>query len=225
MMEVASGALIPAVLFDGEQEINIGDVVVSPSTSFKSFQSIIGDRIGISPYQLSVYVVSQKRRGSRIPITNSTNFSAIYRDKDCFFLVFLKRSRRDKRRKSHEITETYGSRFDPPSNVVLLRRDGIDNVDINGSGLSDSELSRFGYEKRMRELQLEKERYLMSMALGQGIEGLSSEPPNTGAFCAECFEARQTGRDGGFHWCVNDKVTFGFRSSAGPIARPAKGSK
>jgi hypothetical protein len=41
-----------------------------------------------------------------------------------------------------------------------------------------------------------------------------------GVRCHECESARQPG----FHWCVRDAITVGFRSPVGPIERPVKKS-
>ncbi|KAJ9184581.1 hypothetical protein P3X46_004293 [Hevea brasiliensis] len=225
MME-AKGASFPVVFFDGEQETSLGDVVVSPSLNFKVFQSIIVEKLGLSPHQFSIYLADRKRRGSRIPVTGKIDFTAVSYEKDCFFLVVLKRSRRERRRKSREVAEIMQNRFDPPANLMLLRRDG-NTIAINSTGFSALDLGRSGYESRVKELQMQKERYwyLMNMDLGfEGGPNLGAERSNRTVVCEECLRAKEMGRDVGFHWCVYDTVTFGFRSPAGPIARPVKGS-
>ncbi|EEF29839.1 uncharacterized protein LOC8275751 [Ricinus communis] len=206
----------PAVLFDGEQETSLGNILISPSLNFKVLQSIISEKLVLSPHQFSIYLTDTKKNGMRIPVTGKIDFSTISREKDCIFLVVLKRSRRDRRRKTREVSaaEMLQGRYDPPpANMMLLRRDG-NSVAIN------VDLDRSGFEKRVRELQMEKERYLMNMGLG--FEGLSS--PQERVVCEECLRAKEVGLEVGFHWCVYDAVTFGFKSPAGPIARPAKGS-
>ncbi|KDP36123.1 hypothetical protein JCGZ_08767 [Jatropha curcas] len=224
------GSSFSVVFYDGEQETSLGNVVVSPSLNFKAFQSTISEKLGLSPHQFSIYMTDQNRRGSRIPVTGKIDFSAVSREKDCFFLVVLKRSRRERRRKSREVAEIMQNnhRFDPPANMMLLRRDG-NTIAINTNEFSGVDLGRAGYERRVKELQMEKERYLMNMGLGSGMvyEGLSlgsERVNNRTVVCDECLMAKVMGRDVGFHWCVNDTVTFGFRSPAGPIARPIKGS-
>uniref|UniRef100_A0A2P2JTD9 DUF7138 domain-containing protein n=1 Tax=Rhizophora mucronata TaxID=61149 RepID=A0A2P2JTD9_RHIMU len=232
MMEMASRASFPAVLFDGERETKLGDVFVFPSLKFEDFQSVISERIGLPPHQFAVYLVERKRRSVKIPVTGKTNFSAISSAKDCLFFVVRKRSRSQRRRKKREGDEIIRSSLVPPANVMLLRRDGS-NIAINGNGFSISDLGRSGYyQKRVRELELEKQRYLLSMGSGPGpgpgIEGLNLAPrrPIDGAVvCQECLRGEQTGTGVGFHSCVYDAVTFGFRSPAGPIARPVKGSR
>lgn len=224
MME-AKEAPFPVLFFDGEQETSLGNVVVSPSLNFKVLQSIIGEKLGLSSHQFSIYLTDRKRRGSRIPVTGKIDFAAVSCEKDCFFLVVLKRSRRERRRKSREVAEIMQNRFDPPANLMLLRRDG-NTIAINGSGFSGLDLGRAEYERRVKELQMEKERYRYLMNMGTGLEGpsLGTERANRTVVCEECMRAKEIGRDVGFHWCVYDTVTFGFRSPAGPIARPVKRS-
>ncbi|KAF2308315.1 hypothetical protein GH714_039985 [Hevea brasiliensis] len=158
MMMEAKGASFPVVFFDGEQETSLGDVVVSPSLNFKVFQSIIVEKLGLSPHQFSIYLADRKSRGSRIPVTGKIDFTAVSYEKDCFFLVVLKRSRRERRRKSREVAEIMQNRFDPPANLMLLRRDG-NTIAINSTGFSALDLGRSGYESRVKELQMQKERY------------------------------------------------------------------
>ncbi|KAF2289648.1 hypothetical protein GH714_037700 [Hevea brasiliensis] len=188
----AKEASFPVVFFDGEQETSLGNVVVSPFLNFKLFQSIISEKLVLSPHQFSIYL-TDTRRGSRIPVTRKINFSAVSCEKDCFFVVVLNRSKRERRRKSREMAENMQNRFDPPATVMLLRRDG-NTIAINSTGFSNLDLGLARYERRVSELQMEKDR------------------------------AKEMGRDVGFHWCVYDTVTFRFRSPAGPIARPVKGS-
>ncbi|KAF2308326.1 hypothetical protein GH714_040008 [Hevea brasiliensis] len=203
MMMEAKGASFPVVFFDGEQETSLGDVVVSPSLNFKVFQSIIVEKLGLSPHQFSIYLADRKSRGSRIPVTGKIDFTAVSYEKDCFFLVVLKRSRRERRRKSREVAEIMQNRFDPPANLMLLRRDG-NTIAINSTGFSALDLGRSGYESRVKELQMQKERYwyLMNMDLGfEGGPNLGAERSNRTVVCEECLRAKEMGRDVGFH-CI-----------------------
>lgn len=213
-------ASFPVVFFDGEQKTCLGNVVVSRSLNFKIFQSIISEKLVLSPYQFSIYL-TDTRCGSRIPVIGNFDFSAISCGKDCFFLIVLKRSKRERRRKSREMAEIMQNRVDLPANVMLLRRDG-NTIAINNVEFSNLDLGRTGYERRVSELQMEKERYLMKMGLGFEGLNLEAERTNKVVVCEECSRAKETDGDVGFHWCVHDTITFGFRSPAGPIARPVK---
>jgi hypothetical protein len=239
MMEIADGASVPVVFSDGERETDIGNVVVHPSLEFETFQSIMSRKIGISPQQFSAYLAGPDTR-RKIPITGKFNFAAVSREKDCFFLVVLKRSKRERRRRTRREDERYGSRMSVvqrtikkvPENVMLLRRNaGIESVQAFSGFVTV--MDRVGYENRVRELRAERDRYLMNMGLsglclgkGENVDvaerGVTSQ--NDVVECEECVRAKDSGREVGFHWCVYDAVTFGFRSPAGPIARPVKGS-
>ncbi|CAN0847512.1 hypothetical protein LINGRAHAP2_LOCUS5015 [Linum grandiflorum] len=216
---MAAERSLPVILFDGKQEINVGTVVLLPYLSFKGFQFMISQRIAISPHQFSVYIADCTRRGFRIPVTSKTNFSAISRTGGFFFLVVLKRSRRERRRKSPKKERSRRNRYDPPMNVVLLRRD-----DGSGYGFQSAlDVGLAGYERRMRELCMERERYLMNMGFVPrlGVESLSLSPDSGDMVCEECSSSGG-GEESEFHWCVKDPVTFGFRSPVGPISRPAR---
>ncbi|CAN1133933.1 hypothetical protein LINPERPRIM_LOCUS16394 [Linum perenne] len=225
---MAAEPSLPVVLFDGYQEISVGMVILFPYLSYKGFQSMISQIIGISPHQFSVYISDRTRRGFRIPVTGKTNFSAISRTGGFYFLVVLKRSRRERRRRSTKGEQNLRNRFDPPQmNVMLLRRDGNGGygfqAELDTGGLA-------GFERRVSEVHMERERYLMNMGLGLeslslGLEEGSRSPRERSdggvIVCEEC-SGSEGGRDPEFHWCVNDPVTSGFRSPAGPISRPAR---
>ncbi|GAV57318.1 hypothetical protein CFOL_v3_00856 [Cephalotus follicularis] len=214
-MALSAGVPCPVVFNDGETEMNIGNLVVYPSTNFKGFQSALSHKIGISPTQFTVYLVDGRkfsagggvRFSRRIPVTAKSNFSAISREGESLFLVVLKRSRRDRRRQN--TSDDVGSRrWDPPANMRLLRRN-----ESCGYGMSEEVLARSGGRNRRNE------RYVVNM----GLDGLSLGPDESGVVCEECLIDKKMGSDVvGFHRCVQDAVTFGFRSPAGPIARPNK---
>lgn len=246
---------LPVFFFDGICESNIGNVVVSPSLDFNQFQSIIAQKIGIPLHQFFIYLSSHDTR-RKIPITGKINFGAISRNKSCFFLVVLKRSRRDRRQKNeyNNIKKTHHGfpendlfsssmeaqkgrkKNDPVEKVMILRRGmGFDFNEDNSWALED----RIKFEKRLRNLQAERERYLMS--IDSGLNGLvpnkNAENKTVGVrecevkfvsgnmvICKECLRAELMGTDPEFHCCVNDDVIFRFKSNAGPIARPVKKS-
>lgn len=82
-----------------------------------------------------------------------TIFSKIYREKDRLFVVALKRSRRERRVKGHEMMtgNTVRSRFDPQTgNLMLLRRDDK-SVAINGNELPRHRFGSDRVRSSMRE--------------------------------------------------------------------------
>lgn len=236
MME-AIGVSFPVVFCDGESESEIGKVVVNATLEFKRFQTMLSHKIGISPNQFSVFISSPESR-RRIPVTSKINFSLLCRETNCFFLVVLKRSKRERRRRNqyhvdefqnNECYNTASSLYtpnqikeNPLENAVFLRR----GTGIN-HGLAMPFAGRIEYEKRVRDLQIEKERYLMNMGLARASGlGLGQSGGGGGGgvvVCEACSRAEEMGTDVGFHWCAYDPVvTFGFRSPAGPISRPTR---
>ncbi|XVF55847.1 hypothetical protein PTKIN_Ptkin06aG0069700 [Pterospermum kingtungense] len=225
MVEAADGAggvSFPVVFFDGECETGIGNVVIHEATDFKAFQSMLSRKIGISPHQFSIYIADSDNSHNRVPVTGKVNFSAVSRETGCIFLVVLKRSQRyaTRKGKNKEAAPRPAAatmmKKEPPPNVVLLRRGAG-----GGDNLMDARVftGLDEFERRVRDLQMEKERYLVNL----GMANLRIERESKSLVCEDCENAKTVGRDVGFHRCVYDSVTFGFRSYAGPIAPPGKG--
>ncbi|TQD78755.1 hypothetical protein C1H46_035679 [Malus baccata] len=240
MMEAEGGVSFPVVFSDGETETDIGDLVVYPKLDFPRFLSVLSHKIGILPGQFTVFLSSPETR-QRIPITGKVNFSAISQEKNCCFLVELKRSRRRKNHNyqvhhhqdfqedEHHNTASLGAQ-NPINknlhreNVMLLKR-GMEIENGNAAGLTMPFAGRAEYENGAREPQSEKERYLTDMGLGRadGL-GIGLGRRSGATACEGCSRANEMGREVGFHWCAYDPVTFAFKSPAGPISRPVKGS-
>ncbi|KAK3226994.1 hypothetical protein Dsin_006856 [Dipteronia sinensis] len=185
--------IFPVIFFDGDREINIGNVVVHPSLDYKSLQSTFSRKIGLSPNQFSVFLADRKT-SRKIPITGKANFSAISREKDCLFLVVMRSSRDSRSRRQKRQPEQ------PVADVMLLKR----NIDFFVKDLD------------------KREKYLTKTGPGGPGGGVGGrQGANGGVFvCKDCLRDQQTGGAVGFHLCVNDTVITGFRSTAGPIARP-----
>ncbi|KAG1326317.1 Pentatricopeptide repeat-containing protein [Cocos nucifera] len=60
-LPVAASASFPIVFFDGEQKVEIGAIAVHPILGFQKFQAIINQKIRIAPYQISTFLVRQKK--------------------------------------------------------------------------------------------------------------------------------------------------------------------
>ncbi|GAB4833261.1 hypothetical protein Ancab_031508 [Ancistrocladus abbreviatus] len=276
----AIGARFPVVLFDGEREIDLGNVFVEPSMNFKSFQSLISQKIGISPHQITIWFEKKISNNSnhsaassfkncdyrKIPVTNKFNFvSIISGHGNCFFLVVLKRNRRNRRRRpkqSMEDDDAYSihSEITSPDCFMLLRRSPNPQGLPYNVGFSEamavtrenwySGTEYFDYANRMKILERERERYLMSLNLNSNVysdfnvyggrnenfygggERISDDGASSSGgererttVCDVCMNYSKTMEEDEtvpFHWCKFDAVTVGFRSPAGPIARPSK---
>lgn len=262
MKEVTAPPATFRVLFsDGESEIDIGKVAVDPGLAFKKFQFVVSDMVGVSPHQIALSLIRQKKGRlapgvrRRTPIDEGTDFGALSQEKDCVVLAHLmKRTRRDRRgrgRRSHasggggdEFAALEKSQALVPEKTILRRpaefygavpalAAAMVPAAENGSGL----MGLFNYEG-LRNLQLQRERYLLSTAAAALYPYAGSavtpayvrDPPRAAglvvdvvgpAVCGVCVAARE--KPAPFHCCVYDRVLAeGFRSSVGPIERPPK---
>lgn len=247
-MEGGAGPEFPVVFFDGEKEMNIGSIRVYPLLEFKAFQLMLSQRIGISPNQISIYLCDRKsskfedRR--RIPVTGKTNFGLIAREKDCFFLVVLKRSRKSRNRKGVHKSE---NEF-PVDNLILLRRTHPNPNQNHHFGFGSpffDQIPQFELENLNEKLQSLKINnynydydYSMGMSQPNPILMHRNNPypnPDPDPFPriqdtfpmkkkAECEQCK--GKNGieeipSFHHCINDPVVAGGRRSwFGPVRRP-----
>ncbi|GAB4856287.1 hypothetical protein Ancab_014215 [Ancistrocladus abbreviatus] len=277
----ATGAFFPVVFFDGVREIDLGNVLVQSSMNFKGFQSLMSQKIGISPHQITIWfgkkinssISSSFKSGDyrKIPVTNKFNFASIISGhRNWFFQVVLKRNRRNRRRRAKQSIDeddaySIHSEITSPDNFILLRRnpnspvfpynDGIraaTPMDVAPDNWSPGS-EYLDYANRMKILERERERYLMSLNLNSNVysdfniyggksfyggrdrmsdDGASSsggERERMMMVCDVCMnysktimEEDETHETVPFHWCKFDAVTVGFRSPAGPIARPSK---
>lgn len=253
-MEGGAGPEFPVVFFDGEREMNIGNIRVYPLLEFKAFQLMLSQRIGISPNQISIYLCDRKNSKfedrRRIPVTGKANFGLIAREKDCFFLVVLKRSRKSRNRKGVK-TENVFPVPSLPDNLILLRRTHQEPNHIRfGSPFLDqiSQLELENLNEQLQSLMIQRDNYNYdyNSDYSMGMSQLNSIPmhrnnlypdpnPNPDPFPriqdtfpmkkkAECEQCK--GKNGNeqipsFHHCVNDPVIFGgHRSWFGPVRRP-----
>ncbi|KAL8125790.1 hypothetical protein AgCh_013175 [Apium graveolens] len=202
--------------YDGKCETNMGQVEIKSSVDYKAFQTILGQKIGISPNQMSIYFVdgnndSKPMHQRRILITGKSSFDLILQGKDCTVLVVLKRSRKDRRQRSKFTNPaSYYFNVPQPNNFCLLSR----NVNVP---------VYFACPVLPYYDQLAVQGLLNYNARLQNLcnyPKIIPEKRNNYSCCKECMTARSQGKAVQFHLCVNDVVTVSFRSSAGPVARP-----
>ncbi|KAL3688457.1 hypothetical protein R1sor_014766 [Riccia sorocarpa] len=106
------------IFYDGEQEHDKGHVGVHSVLTFKRFQAIMSQKTGIPAYQLSSVFVCRRtlkdtEKRQKLPINENTNFNIILnqhnpsREKDCHFLVSIKKSKKERKvtRKRNAETE------------------------------------------------------------------------------------------------------------------------
>ncbi|KAK9058698.1 hypothetical protein SSX86_023540 [Deinandra increscens subsp. villosa] len=237
----AATAAFPVVLFDGERETNVGSIEIRPDLVYKEFQTILSRMIGISYNNLTSYLVDSKKSKvspdrRKILITGKANFAAVVRETNCFFLVVLKRSRRDRRRKP---VKQIGFRFDFdfPS-PILISPDDLSRISWNHHHHLHNHHDFCFYDDRFHDLLMRRENYnYMNMILNSGYRfdspsnmnfpRIEDENPRVfqsnlnRSLCEDCTVAQKQGEVAEFHLCVYDEVVVGgFRSPAGPVARP-----
>ncbi|CAI9765914.1 unnamed protein product [Fraxinus pennsylvanica] len=245
MVDGGGGTAFPVVFFDGEREMNIGSVNIDAAMQYKPFQLMLSHKIGISPNQISIYLVAQQRNSKfedrrRIPITGKVNFALISREKDCCFLVVLKRSRKSRNRRVRmnglefaDFLPEYDYSPEPEperENLILLRRNQTSPF-LNH--VTQTELENLN--NRLHNLRGQRENYQMPIARPNFIPALDPGPIldlnsyptlsknlNKKAFCKECVNRKNNGGAVSFHPCVNDPVITHFRTRFGPISRPTK---
>lgn len=203
-------AFFPVTFFDGEKELDMGTIPITPSLTFKSFQSILSTKLQISPHQITIYFERfsdhyNNHHRRRHPVTSKFDFSSILPDSSsAFFWVVQKRSRRTRRRNNKPKRNLLSG-----NDLVLLRR--RQGYDDNGG----AEAEYFEYMNRLKMLQAverERERYLMSMSLNSnvyddlgfyygggnngGFKGVNSNfsddaasSSSSSAFCEICYNA------------------------------------
>ncbi|KAI3518718.1 hypothetical protein L1887_07530 [Cichorium endivia] len=226
--------VFPVILYDGERETDVGSIKIHHTLDFKKFQMMLKETIGISYNNLTTYLVDSDK--SKIPserrkilITGKVNFSVLIRETNCYFLVVLKRSRRDRRRK---LNKQGGLEYLFAPSVSLeylmyLRRNQLDLID-------EQLLSGYSSYDRFHDLQIKRDNYVnlnpplnwnqvIYPALNVGFP--RSEEAYSGgksrALCKDCAKAEKQGKKSPFHFCVyDDVVEGGFRSPVGPISRP-----
>ena len=98
----------PVVFFDGEQEQDKGFVDINSVLTFKRFQSLISQKMGLPPNQLSAVFICRRMikdmgKWQRFPITIKTNFNTFLsehnpnKDRDSYFLVSMKKPKRERK--------------------------------------------------------------------------------------------------------------------------------
>eukprot|EP01018_Ginkgo_biloba_P018382 Gb_06536 [translate_table: standard] len=94
------------VFFDGHEEFDNGHVGLHPLLTFKRFQGLISQKIRLSESQSRLCKIllicgnSRNNKPRKLPINENTNFRILLKstsEKDCYFSVSMKKSRREMR--------------------------------------------------------------------------------------------------------------------------------
>ncbi|MFS8004685.1 hypothetical protein Hanom_Chr13g01228721 [Helianthus anomalus] len=242
MKQVDIPVEFPVVLYNGERQISVGNIEIHPTIDFQKFRTMLKQMIGISYNNLTTYLVESRRSDNvqperrKILITSKVDFLVLIREKNAYFLVVLKRSRRDRRRKTNNRNCVELS----PADLFDYR---YDHHDVT----TTTQVSESGkVEFWLHELQMQRENhmnYLMMHNVDDDDDDCANFPSVTEAYqtversiteaystversenralCEECAQADKEGLKPQFHLCVYDDVVEGFfRSPAGPVCRP-----
>jgi hypothetical protein len=232
-----ASAVLQVVFVDGERTVDLGTVTVQPSLGVRKLQVVVADRVGVAPHQISASL-ARPRRPRRVPLDEGTDLAAAVAREGpgCYVLAALRRSRRDRRggrsRRDRKAGQGLSPSQQPPllvpsAEMTILKR--LPSTDL-ASLASPTPFGGWDYEAQLRELQRQREWYLMSTAaagdpyLPALLQEEREDPlwaPRSSP-CPDCEAAAATMRAPAFHWCVRDAVTVGFRSPVGPIERPKK---
>ncbi|XP_047069761.1 uncharacterized protein LOC124677855 [Lolium rigidum] len=238
-------AVLQVVFVDGERTVDLGTVTVQPSLGVRKLQAVVADRVGVSPHQISASL-ARPRRPRRAPLDDGADLAAAVAREGpgCYVLAALRRSRRDRRGgRSRRDRKAGGAGLllspsqqqqapllVPSAEMTILKR--LPPTDL-ASLASSPPPAAFGgwdydYDAQLRELQRQREWYLLSTAATDPYPLPQEDPFWYGSTtprsspCPECEAAAAAMRAPGFHWCVRDAVTVAFRSPVGPIERPKK---
>ncbi|GJT57214.1 hypothetical protein Tco_0992268 [Tanacetum coccineum] len=208
MVELEEESVVfPLVLYDGEREIDVGHVKIRASLDFKQFQMMLKETIGISYNNLTTYFVDSNK--TKVPserrktlVTGKVNFAVLMQEKDCYFLVVLKRSRRDRRRKPNK-TSGFEYVYNPANEYLMY---------LNNQMMKESYVNGF---MNWNNCGFYPQLNVNFSSFVEGGRGRAS--------CEECTKAEKLGMKAAFHFCVYDDVVSGtFRSPVGPICHPRR---
>lgn len=98
----------PVIFHDGEREHDKGQIGVHSVLTFKRFQSLLSQKVGLPANQLSAVFVCRRtskdtEKRQKLPINDNTNFNIILNqhnpiwEKDCHFLVSMKKSKKERK--------------------------------------------------------------------------------------------------------------------------------
>ncbi|KAL5215426.1 hypothetical protein ABZP36_006827 [Zizania latifolia] len=241
MGELASSppptAVLPVVFVDGDQSVDLGTVTVQPSLGVRKLQAVVADRVGVAPQQIMASL-ARPRRARRVALEEGTDLAAaVAREgSGCYVLAVPRRSRRERRGGRSRREKKAAAPLEPPQERTILKHLPPTDLASLASSPAPTMFGIWDYEAQLQELQRQREWYLMHTAAADPYLSLTPEredPPlwtarplrqGTPTSCPECEAAAAALREPGFHWCVRDAVTVGFRSPVGPIERPVKKS-
>ncbi|KAK1429272.1 hypothetical protein QVD17_11478 [Tagetes erecta] len=237
MVHIAAGVEFPVILYNGERQINVGNIEINPTTDFHTFRTILKHMTGISHNNLTSYLVESPRFETqsdrrKILITNKADFNVLIREKNAYFLVVLKRSRRERRRRTNnrlclelspEDLFDYRHHYnDDDQDNFTTQDESCTKVEIWLHELNMQRMNNMNNLMMHENLNYEYDHSHVNENFPSVLEAypLVERSVNRG-MCQDCDRANRRGLKPEFHMCVYDEVIEGFfRSPAGPVSRP-----
>ncbi|KAK1429273.1 hypothetical protein QVD17_11479 [Tagetes erecta] len=93
MVQIEAGVEFPVILYNGERQIDVGDIKIHPTTDFHSFRTMLKEMTGISYNNLTSYLVETQTYSEtqsdprKLLITSKVDFNVLMREKNAYFLV------------------------------------------------------------------------------------------------------------------------------------------
>ncbi|KAK1429277.1 hypothetical protein QVD17_11483 [Tagetes erecta] len=237
MVQIDAGVEFPVILYNGERQVDLGNIEIHPTTDFHTFRTILKQMTGISHNNLTSYLVESQTSETqsdrrKLLITSKTDFNVLMREKNAYFLVVLKQSRRERRRR----------RMNNPRPWLELSTADLFDYHYNNNNLrTQMDESRIKVEIWLHGLHMQRMNDMNNVNMMHNFNNyeydhshvngnfanvteeyipLVERSVNRGT-CEDCDRANERGLKPEFHMCVYDDVVEGFfRSPAGPISRP-----
>lgn len=175
----------PIIFHDGEREHDKGHIGVHSVLTFKRFQALLSQKVGLPAGQVTAVFVCRRtakdtdNRRQKLPINENTNFNIILNqhnpksEKDCHFLVSTKKSKKERkgsRRRSAEAENGEDGSISPRGDVSSHG----DEVCKEGESSNDGESNEAG---------LSQETFLAS---GSGLQLLHESNSNSDQYAEAC---------------------------------------
>ncbi|GJT63523.1 hypothetical protein Tco_1007056 [Tanacetum coccineum] len=215
----------PVVLYNGDRQIKAGNIKIHHELNFQQFRTMLNQMLNISYNNLTTYFVIRPE-GRKIVITSKIDFSVLIREKNAYFYVVLKRSRKERRRKQDKQSELmlpfFYPRLNPREVVPQLCESNKAEIWLQDMEMKRASCVNYNYMSYLNTNYHNDDKSSMNTNFPSVSEAYPVVERSTSrALCKDCTNAKKLGLEPSFHLCVDDEIVKGFfRSPVGPICRP-----
>lgn len=180
----------PVIFHDGDREHDKGHIGVHSVLTFKRFQALLSQKVGLPAGQVTAVFVCRRtaretdNRRQKLPINENTNFNIILNqhnpksEKDCHFLVSMKKSKKERkggRRRSAEAENGEDGSISPRGDVSPRSEEACKEGEcINDGESTETGLLQEGSLPSGNEMQLSRESNSNWEAEDSGIQNGAS---------------------------------------------------